>query len=43
MRLSETEYEIMQLIWQKPGAVTSADLCELRKVHGWKALTMLTF
>lgn len=43
MRLSEAEYEIMQIIWKKSGPITSADLCELSESRGWKAPTVLTF
>lgn len=43
MQLSETEYEIMRIIWEKGGSVTSADICELSESRGWKAPTVLTF
>ncbi len=43
MRLSSTEYEIMEIIWSKGGCVTSQDICELSKERNWKAPTVLTF
>ncbi len=43
MRLSGTEYEIMEIIWAKGGAITSQDICALSKERGWKAPTVLTF
>ncbi|MDD2993427.1 MAG: BlaI/MecI/CopY family transcriptional regulator [Pygmaiobacter sp.] len=43
MKLSATEYEIMQRIWAKDGPATSGDLSALSTARGWKAPTVLTF
>ena len=43
MKLSESEYSIMEIIWAKKAPVTSLDICELSDQHGWKAPTVLTF
>jgi len=43
MKLSESEYSIMEIIWAKKNPVTSQDICELSDQRGWKAPTVLTF
>ena len=43
MRLSNMEYEIMQIIWSKEESATSQDICTLSTLHGWKAPTVLSF
>lgn len=43
MRLSMTEKEIMTVIWEKGGPVTSQDILNLSKSRGWKAPTVLSF
>lgn len=43
MRLSSTEYEIMQIIWAKGGSVTSRDILALSQARGWKQPTVLSF
>ena len=44
-RMSESEKEVMQLIWAAGGPVTSADLLERLQEMGrvWKTSTVLTF
>ncbi|MFD0713037.1 BlaI/MecI/CopY family transcriptional regulator [Paenibacillus sp. GCM10027626] len=41
-RLSETEMEIMEVIWRIAGPVTVAQLLELLESKGWKTSTMST-
>ena len=43
MKLSDSEYSIMQIIWAKQKPVTSQDICELSNARGWKAPTVLSF
>ena len=43
MKLSESEYSIMEIIWAKKAPVTSQDICALSDQRGWKAPTVLTF
>ncbi len=43
MKLSESEYSIMEIIWAKKNPVTSQDICALSDRRGWKAPTVLTF
>lgn len=43
MKLSGTEYKIMQAIWQKGGAVTSQDVLDRLPEAEWKQPTVLTF
>lgn len=42
MRISDSEMEIMKLIWRENGAVTTAMLLD-RLDNGWKQTTVLTF
>ncbi|MBQ8648366.1 MAG: BlaI/MecI/CopY family transcriptional regulator [Oscillospiraceae bacterium] len=43
MRLSGTEYAIMQVIWDKEDTVTSQDILDVLADKGWKQPTVLTF
>lgn len=43
MKLSESEYNIMEIIWAKKKPVTSQDICALSDQRSWKAPTVLTF
>ena len=43
-RLPDSELEIMMLIWEAPGPVTSAQLCQqLEGTHSWAVTTVLNF
>ena len=41
--LSESEMEIMEVIWESAAPVTTAQLLEVFSHKGWKAQTMSTF
>ena len=43
IKISEAEYEIMEIIWNQDGEVTTADIIEkLGKDNTWKHTTILT-
>lgn len=42
MQISNSEMEIMSIIWQRNGEITSAELAELLK-NTWKTTTIMTF
>lgn len=43
VKISDAEYEIMKIIWDKNGEVTTADIIEgLGKENTWKHTTILT-
>lgn len=43
-RISDSEMEVMQVIWEADGPVTSAEIQKaLSGGKGWKATTLLTF
>jgi len=42
-KISKAEYEVMEIIWNKDGEVTTADIIEeLRENNTWKHTTILT-
>lgn len=43
-RISESEMEVMRVIWEADAPVTSAQIqARLDREHSWKATTLLTF
>ena len=43
IKISDAEYEIMKIIWNQGGEITSADIIEkLGKENSWKHTTILT-
>lgn len=43
IKISDAEYEIMEIIWNEDGEVTTADIIEkLREDNFWKHTTILT-
>ena len=43
INISESELEVMKVIWSEKEPVTSLDLCEAFENNGWKKTTIGTF